>query len=80
MDKVDRYPHPVTEAIHRNAILKLSWFKYIIHYETIPIQIYWKNLDKKKQKTRYNFQIKNSDIFNVSAQNRDCGYSLEPPW
>ena len=26
-----------------------------------------------------NFQIKNSNIFHVSAQNIDCGYSLEPP-
>ena len=26
-----------------------------------------------------NFQIKNSDIFHVSAQNIDCAYSLEPP-
>ena len=25
------------------------------------------------------FHIKNSDIFHVSAQNIDCGYSLEPP-
>ena len=25
------------------------------------------------------FQIKNSDIFHNSAQNIDCGYSLEPP-
>ena len=25
------------------------------------------------------FQIKNSDIFLISAQNIDCGYSLEPP-
>ena len=25
------------------------------------------------------FQIKNSDIFHVSAQNIDCWYSLEPP-
>ena len=24
-------------------------------------------------------QIKNSDIFPISAQNIDCGYSLEPP-
>ena len=30
------------------------------------------------QKTE-NFQIKNSDIFLSSAQNIDCGYSLEPP-
>ena len=26
-----------------------------------------------------NFQIKNSDIFHVSAPNIDCGYPLEPP-
>ena len=26
-----------------------------------------------------NFQIKNSEIFQISAQNIDCGYSLEPP-
>ena len=24
------------------------------------------------------FQTKNSDIFHISAQNIDCGYSLEP--
>ena len=26
-----------------------------------------------------NFQIKNSEIFHISAQNIDCWYSLEPP-
>ena len=26
-----------------------------------------------------NFQIKNSDIFHITAQKIDCGYSLEPP-
>ena len=26
-----------------------------------------------------NFQIKNYDILHISAQNIDCGYSLEPP-
>ena len=26
-----------------------------------------------------NFQIKNSDIFHISAQNINCRYSLEPP-
>ena len=25
------------------------------------------------------FQIKNSDMFHISAPNIDCGYSLEPP-
>ena len=26
-----------------------------------------------------NFQMKISNIFHISAQNIDCGYSLEPP-
>ena len=26
-----------------------------------------------------NFHLKISDIFHISAQNIDCGYSLEPP-
>ena len=26
-----------------------------------------------------NFPVKNSDIFSISAQNIDCGHSLEPP-
>ena len=46
-----------------------------LHYENIPIQIYCKFNHQKNE----NFQIKNSDIFYVSAQNIDCGYSLEPP-
>ena len=31
------------------------------------------------QPKKENFQIKNSDIFHISAHNIDCGYSLEPP-
>ena len=27
----------------------------------------------------YKFQRKNSDIFHISTQNIDCGYSLDPP-
>ena len=36
---------------------------------------YTENLPSRNGK----FQVKNSDIFNISAQNIDCGYSLEPP-
>ena len=36
----------------------------------MPIQIYQKN---------ENLQMKTSDNFHISAQNIDCGYSLEPP-
>ena len=45
------------------------------HYENMPIQIYKKISPPKTE----NFQIKNSEIFLISAQNIDCGYSLEPP-
>ena len=37
---------------------------------------YTRNFTTKKNE---NFRIKNSDIFHISAQNIDCGYSLEPP-
>ena len=37
---------------------------------------YTENFTTKKIKK---IQIKNSDIFHTSAQNIDCGYSLEPP-
>ena len=52
-----------------------SKFHLLCHYENMPIQIYWKFYHQKNE----NFQIKNSDIFHISAQNIDCGYSLEPP-
>ena len=45
----------------------------------MPIQTYCKFYHTKKKKKIENFQIKNSDIFYVSAENIDCGYSLEPP-
>ena len=45
------------------------------HYENTPIQIYWNFYHQKNEI----FQIKNSDIFLISAQNIDCGYSLERP-
>ena len=37
------------------------------------------NILKILQPKKENFQIKNSDIFHISAQHIDCGYSLEPP-
>ena len=44
---------------------------FLKHYEDTPIQ---KNLPPKTEKN----QIKNSDIFHISAQNIDCRYSLTP--
>ena len=48
---------------------------HIKHYENTPIQMYIENFTTKKKE---NFQVKNSDIFHIPAQNIDCGYSLEP--
>ena len=47
------------------CITKTRLFKYIEHFTT-----------KKKNE---NFQIKKSNIFQMSAQIIDCGHSLEPP-
>ena len=48
---------------------------YEWHYEKTPIQIYWKFYHQNNE----NIQLENSDILHISAQNIDCGYSLEPP-
>ena len=45
---------------------KTSLFKYTENFTT-----------KKKKKKKKKIQIKNSDILYISAQNIDCGYSLE---
>ena len=47
------------------CITKTRLFKYIENFTSKNIKF----SDKKK-----------SDIFNISAQNIDCVYSLEPPW
>ena len=39
----------------------------------------YSNIQKISSPKIENFQIKNSNIFHISAQNIDCGYSLEPP-
>ena len=45
------------------------------HYENMPIQICRRF---HPQKLKQNSD-KNPDIFHISVQNIDCGYSLEPP-
>ena len=39
----------------------------------------YSNIKKTSPPKTENFQIKNSDIFHISAQNIDCGHSLELP-
>ena len=59
----DSWVKGVLEAVEYNYIAKTRLFKYIKIFTTKN----WK------------FSDKNSDIFHISAQNKDCGYSLEPP-
>ena len=47
---------------------------------SLPLRNYtYSNILKNLPPKNENFQIKNSDIFHISTQNIDCGYSLEPP-
>ena len=46
-----------------DQITKTSLFKYTENFTT----------------KKWKFSDKNSDIFHISAQNLDCGHSLEPP-
>ena len=49
-------------------------------YTVMTLRKYaYSNILKTLPPKNENFQMKNSDIFHISAQNIDCGYSLEPP-
>ena len=49
----------------------------VAHIKKTCLFKYTENFITKKKNEH--FQIKNSDIFHISPQNIDCGYSLEPP-
>ena len=49
------------------------------HPILIPKTRLFKYNENITTKTNKIFQLKNSDIFHISAQNIDWGYSLEPP-
>ena len=75
-DTTDTHTHTRTHA--RACIPFLLWYMYISHTNITKTRLfkYTENFLPPKNE---NFQIKNSDIFHSSAQNIDCGYSLEPP-
>ena len=56
----------------------MKYCMYNIEYVTLRKHAY-SNILKISPPKNENFQIKNSDIFHIFAQNIDCGYSLEPP-
>ena len=57
--------------------LSLLWWFFA---KTQPLRKHtYSNILKILPPKNENFQMKNSDIFHISAQNIDSGYSLEPP-
>ena len=64
------------------SVLASKQAKQQFHYENMPIQIYLKFYHQKKKEKKMKISNKNiryMDIFHISVQNIDCGYSLEPP-
>ena len=64
-----------------NFSLQLSSFKCgnVFFFNLTLRKHAYSNLLKILPPNIDNFQIKNSDIFHISAKNIDCEYSLEPP-
>ena len=56
----------------------MSTLNLSLFYRTLRKHAY-SNILKLLPPKNEKFQIKNSDILHISAQNIDCGYSLEPP-
>ena len=63
---------PVCDQQRLRSVCTSPSMVRVFYYGNTPIQIYTGNFTSKNWK----FQIKNS-IFPISAQNIDCGYSLE---
>ena len=71
----------------------LSWARFMITHQASPMSmhaqlLFWlrtllkqaySNILKILPPKTENFQIKILILFHISAQNIDCGYSLEPP-
>ena len=74
-------PNPVVTAGKTYIVgtnLALFTKMLLIIHMSLPKQAY-SNILKISRPKNENFQIKNSDTFHSSAQNIDCGYSLELP-
>ena len=52
---------------------------YLYKFNSLRKHAYSNILKILPPKNNEIFQIKDTDIFHISAQNIDCGYSLEPP-
>ena len=57
----------------------LDFYSYSLKMTVITKTRLFKYIQKISLPKTENFQIKKLYIFHISAQNIDCGYSLEPP-
>ena len=68
------------EKIHHIHSLRLSWSAVLNIVCKLALRKHaYSNILKISSPNTEHFLIKTSDIFHISAQNIDCGYSLEPP-
>ena len=68
----------IWKIIFKNKVYNIYIFIFYFLFCSLRKHAY-SNILKILQLKKENYQIKNSDIFHISAQNIDCGYSLEPP-
>ena len=73
----NRTPHRNSEPLSKEFWTLLCKLWCVLHHITkTRLFKYTENFTTKKWQF---FRKKNSDIFHITAQNIDCGYSLEPP-
>ena len=73
--RIDNRP---TSAV--SALIFIMWRLILFKLFFFPLRKHaYSNILKILPPKNENFQIKNSDIFHISAQNIDCEYSLETP-
>ena len=75
---MDLYVEKQTRSPKLSSLEKMAENLALHHAMTLRKHSY-SNVLKILPSKNENFQMKNSDIFHISAQNIDCGYSLEPP-
>ena len=71
--------YPVTGSSYELHEAKVSMSVYGMHKFRSLRKHAYSNILKILPTKNVNFQIKNPDIFHISAQNIDCRYSLELP-
>ena len=65
---------------NKTYILRCCLFSFLVsRFKVITTTRLFKYIENFTNKKNEKFQIKKSDIFLISAQNIDRGYSLEPP-